>query len=146
MRTAVKGTVSAMKTSTGGVHMARLYARIVGPTVVLIGVVGILLGNDPLGGALNIDLAEDFIHLSSGALLTYLGFASVSDRVVQAVVGGLGVVYLSVGVLGFVIPDLFGLIPHEYSGLDNAIHLVLGILGIGAAAVSAPRVGSRAAG
>ncbi|MEJ7765624.1 MAG: hypothetical protein WKF86_09025 [Acidimicrobiales bacterium] len=113
-----------------------------GPTVLLIGVVGLLLGNDPVGGALNIDLLEDFIHLSSGALLIYLGFASVPDHVVRAFVGGLGVVYLAVGVLGFVIPDVFGLIPHEYSGLDNAIHLVLGIFGIGAAAVSAPRVAS----
>lgn len=110
--------------------------------MILIGVVGLLLGNDPVGGALNIDLLEDFIHLSSGALLAYLGFASVSDHVVRAFVGGLGVVYLAVGVLGFAIPDVFGLIPHEYSGLDNAIHLVLGILGIGAAAVSASRVGS----
>jgi hypothetical protein len=126
----------------GDVQVARLYARLVGPTVFLIGVVGLLLGNDPLGGALNIDLVEDFIHLSSGALLTYLGFASVSDHLVRAVVGGLGVVYLAVGVVAFAVPDLFGLIPHEYSGLDNAIHLALGILGIGAAAVSAPRVGS----
>ena len=138
----VIGIVHAMNIPTGGVQMARLYARLVGPTVLLIGVVGLLLGNDPVGGALNIDLLEDFIHLSSGGLLTYLGFASVSDHVVRAIVGGLGVVYLAVGILGFAIPDVFGLIPHEYSGLDNAIHLVLGILGIGAAAVSAPRVAS----
>ncbi len=138
----VTGTVHAMNIWKGGVQMARLYARLVGPSVILIGVLGLLLGNDPVGGALNIDLMEDFIHLSSGALLTYLGFASVSDHVVRAFVGGLGVVYLAVGVVGFAIPDVFGLIPHEYSGLDNAIHLALGILGIGAAAVSAPRVGS----
>lgn len=136
------GTVHAMDIPRGGVQLARLYARLVGPSVILIGVLGLLLGNDPVGGALNIDLIEDFIHLSSGALLTYLGFAPVPDHVVRAFVGGLGVVYLAVGVVGFPIPDLFGLIPHEYSGLDNAIHLALGILGIGAAAVSAQRVGS----
>ncbi len=140
----VTGTVHAMNIWKGGVQMARLYARLVGPSVILIGVLGLLLGNDPVGGALNIDLMEDFIHLSSGALLTYLGFASVSDHVVRAFVGGLGVVYLAVGVVGFAIPDVFGLIPHEYSGLDNAIHLALGILGIGAAAVSAPRGSSPA--
>ncbi len=129
-----------MNIPMGDVHMARLYARLVGPTVILIGVVGLLLGNDPLGGALNIDLVEDFIHLSSGALLIYLGFASVPDHVIRLLVGGLGVVYLAVGLLAFAVPDVFGLIPHEYSGLDNAIHLVLGILGIGAAVVSGPRV------
>ncbi len=115
--------------------MARLYARVVGPTVILIGIVGLVLGNRPIGGALNIDLIEDIIHLSTGGLLTVLGFAPVEDRVVRAGVGGLGVVYLAVGVVSFLVPDLFGLIPHEYSGLDNAIHLALGVLGIGAAAV-----------
>ena len=115
--------------------MARLYARVVGPTVILIGIVGLVLGNRPIGGALNIDLIEDAIHLSTGGFLIVLGFASVEDRVVRAGVGGLGVVYLAVGVVSFVVPDLFGLIPHEYSGLDNAIHLALGVLGIGAAAV-----------
>lgn len=44
---------------------------------------------------------------------------------------GLGVVYLLVGVVGFVVPDLFGLLPHEYKTvLDNLIHLSLGVLGI----------------
>ena len=116
--------------------MARLYARVVRPTVILIGIVGLVLGNRPIGGALNIDLIEDAIHLSTGGLLTVLGFSRIDDRVVRNAVGGLGVVYLAVGVISFVVPDLFGLIPHEYSGLDNAIHLALGLLGIGAAVVS----------
>ncbi len=131
-----EGTVPAMDIAKDGVQVPRLYARVVGPTVIVIGVVGLLLGNDPVGGALNIDLVEDLIHLSSGALLTYLAFGPVPGHVVRAVVGILGVVYLAVGVMAFAIPDLFGLIPHEYSGLDNAIHLTLGLLGIAAAAVA----------
>ena len=119
-----------------GEQVARLYARVVGPTVIRIAIVGLLLGNQPIGGALNIDLMEDAIHLSTGALLTVLGFSRLDDRVVRSAVGALGVVYLAVGAISFVVPDLFGLIPHEYSGLDNAIHLALGVLGIGAAAAS----------
>jgi len=119
-----------------GEQVARLYARVVGPTVILIGVLGLVLGNRPIGGALNIDLIEDAIHLSTGALLTLLGFSRVADGVLRAVVGALGVVYLVVGVISFVVPDLFGLIPHEYSRLDNAIHLALGVLGIAAAVAS----------
>jgi hypothetical protein len=103
--------------------------------VILIGIVGLVLGNRPIGGALNIDLIEDAIHLSTGGLLTLLGFSRVDDHVVRNAVGALGVVYLAVGVISFIVPDLFGLIPHEYSGLDNAIHLALGLLGIGAAVV-----------
>jgi hypothetical protein len=32
--------------------------------------------------------------------------------------------------LGFVVPYLFGLLPHGYSMVDNVIRLVLGILGL----------------
>lgn len=119
-----------------GDQLARLYARVVGPTVILIGVLGLVLGNRPIGGALNIDLIEDAIHLSTGALLTLLGFSRVDDRILRSAVGALGVVYLAVGAISFAVPDLFGLIPHEYSGLDNVIHLALGVLGIAAAIAS----------
>ncbi len=109
---------------------ARLYAKVVGVTIVLIGVGGVLLGEKSLFGVLNIDIAEDAVHLVTGGLMAAVGFRG-SDKAVRSVVGGLGVVYLLVGVLGFVVPDLFGLLPHEYKTvLDNLIHLSLGVLGI----------------
>jgi len=109
---------------------ARLYAKVAGVTIVLIGVGGVLLGEKSLFGVLNIDIAEDAIHLVTGGLMAAVGFRG-SDRAVRSVVGGLGVVYLLVGVLGFVVPDVFGLLPHEYTTvLDNLIHLSLGVLGI----------------
>ncbi len=109
---------------------ARLYAKVVGVTIVLIGVGGVLLGEKSLFGVLNIDIAEDAIHLVTGGLMAGVGFRG-SDSAVRSVVGGLGVVYLLVGVLGIVVPDLFGLLPHEYKTvLDNLIHLSLGVLGI----------------
>jgi len=55
--------------------MVRLYAKVVGVSVILIGVVGLLLGDKSLLGVLNIDLAEDGIHLLTGGLLAYAGFA-----------------------------------------------------------------------
>jgi len=109
---------------------ARLYAKVAGVTIVLIGVGGVLLGEKSLFGVLNIDIAEDAIHLLTGGLMAAVGFRG-SDRAVRSVVGGLGVVYLLVGVLGIFVPDLFGLLPHEYhTVLDNLIHLLLGVLGI----------------
>jgi len=46
-------------------------------------------------------------------------------------VGGLGIVYLLVGVLGIFVPDMFGLLPSQYKTvLDNLIHLTLGVLGM----------------
>jgi len=42
---------------------ARLYAKVVGVTIVLIGIGGVLLGEKSLFGVLNIDIAEDAVHL-----------------------------------------------------------------------------------
>ncbi len=111
--------------------MVRLYAKVVGVSVILIGVVGLLLGDKSLLGVLNIDLAEDGIHLLTGGLLAYAGFAVRSLKVVRAIVGGIGVAYLVVGVVAFAKPMFFGLIPSGYEVvLDNLIHLTLGVLGI----------------
>ncbi len=74
--------------------MVRLYAKVVGVTVILIGVVGLLLGDKSLLGVLNFDLAEDGIHLLTGGLLAYAGFAAKDLKVVRAIVGGIGVAYL----------------------------------------------------
>ena len=109
---------------------ARLYAKVVGVIIVFLGVGGVLLGEKSLFGVLNIDLAEDVIHRVTGGLRVGVGFRG-SERAVRSVVGGLGVVYLLVGVLGFFVPDLFGLLPHGYhTVLDNLIHLSLGVLGV----------------
>ena len=111
--------------------MVRLYAKVVGVTVILIGVVGLLLGDKSLFGVLNIDLVEDGIHLLTGGLLAYAGFAARDLKVVRAIVGGTGIAYLVLGVVAFARPMLFGLIPSGYVlVLDNLIHLTLGVLGI----------------
>ena len=110
--------------------MTRQYAQVVGVVIILLGVGGLLLGEQALFGVLNIDIAEDLIHLLTGGLMAYVGFAQRDNALLRNVVGGLGVVYLLVGLLGFIAPTLFGLLPHGYSIVDNLLHLVLGILGI----------------
>ncbi len=89
---------------------ARTYAKVVGVVIVLIGVGGLILGEQSLLGVLNIDIAEDIVHLVTGGLMAAVGFRG-SDRAVRSVVGGLGIVYLLVGVLGIFVPDMFGLLP-----------------------------------
>ncbi len=124
---------------------ARTYAKVVGVVVILIGIGGLALGEKSLLGVLNIDIAEDIVHLLSGGLMAAVAFRG-SDSAVRTVVGGVGVVYLLVGVLGFFVPDMFGLLPHEYKTvLDNLIHLTLGVLGIGVGFFLGDRSGSRVA-
>ena len=110
--------------------MTREYGKVVGVTLVLIGIVGLLLGQKSLFGALNIDIAEDVIHLVTGGLLAYVGFARRDDGLARAVVGGIGVVYVLVGAISFAEPNPLSLFPSEYSVLDNLIHLTLGVLAI----------------
>ena len=113
--------------------MVRAYAGTVGVSLILIGVVGLVLGERSLLGVLNIDLLEDITHLVTGALLAYVGFGQRDVGLARSVVGGLGVIYLLVGILGFIAPALFGLLPHGYSVIDNLIHLVAGVLSIAVA-------------
>jgi hypothetical protein len=109
---------------------ARIYAQILGVVLLVIGVVGLVLGNQILLGILNTDIVEDIVHLITGGLLAYVGFGRVDQTLTRTVVGVLGVIYLVVGVLGVVMPMIFGLIPHGYTLFDNLLHLALGILSI----------------
>lgn len=116
---------------------ARLYAKVVGVVLLLTAVVGFIVGDpeDGLLGLFNVDVVEDVVHLGSGALLAYVGFAG-SREAVKTVVTVLGIVYLIVGIAGFVDPELLGLIPHEYNLADNILHLGLGALALGAVSAS----------
>jgi Domain of unknown function (DUF4383) len=109
---------------------ARTYAQILGVVLLVIGVVGLVVGNQTLLGILNTDIFEDIVHLITGGLLAYVGFGRVDQALIRTVVGVLGIIYLVVGVLGFVVPMIFGLIPHGYTIFDNLLHLALGIVSI----------------
>ncbi len=109
---------------------ARIYAQIIGVVLLLVGVVGLVLGNVVWLGILNVDIVEDIVHLITGGLLAYVGFGRVDQALTRTVVGVLGVIYLVVGVLGFVVPMIFGLIPLGYTLFDNLLHLALGIVSI----------------
>jgi hypothetical protein len=109
---------------------ARIYAQIIGVVLLLVGVVGLVLGDQVWLGILNIDIVEDIVHLLTGGLLAYVGFGRTDPAVTRTVVGVLGIVYLVVGVLGFVVPMMFGLIPNGYTVFDNLLHLALGVLSI----------------
>jgi hypothetical protein len=107
--------------------MARTIAGIFGVALLLTGVVGLVLGEGPLL-TLNIELVEDIIHIVTGGLLAYVGFGQRDDGLARTVLGGLGAVYVLVGILGFVVPNLFGLLPeYGYSISDNLLHLALGV-------------------
>ena len=115
---------------------ARVFAQIVGVVLLLLGVLGLLLGDELLLGLVNIDIAEDIIHLITGGILAYVGFGQRDEGVARSAVLVLSVIYVLVGLLGFVLPDMAGLLQHGYTVGDNLIHLALGILGLAVAFAS----------
>lgn len=123
-------------TTTNSAHPARIFAKIFGPVLLLVGILGLVLGEQSLGGELNIDVVEDLIHVASGSLLMYLGFMA-KDSLAKTGVMVVGAVYLLVTILGFAAPDLIEeFAPHGYSIVDNLIHLVVGVGAIATAAMS----------
>ncbi len=111
--------------------MVRLYARVAGVLLVLLGVAGLFASGQPLLGVFNVDPWENLAHLISGALMAYVGFVREDEVLAGVVVLPLSVAYTLVGVVGFVVPDLFGLLPGGLSLADDLLHLTLGVLGIG---------------
>jgi hypothetical protein len=112
---------------------ARPYAQILGVVLILVGLVGLALGNQVWRDILNVDIAEDIVHLITGGVLAYVGFGPTELSVTRNVVGLLGIIYLMVGVLGFAAPTMFGLVPHGYTAFDNLLHLFLGGLSLAVA-------------
>ena len=118
--------------------MIKRFAQILGVVLILVGLLGLVLGDKVWLGILNVDIVEDIVHLVTGGLLAYVGFSGMDLSTARSIVLALGVVYLVVGILGFVVPMMFGLIPDGYTVFDNLLHLALGGLSL-AVALSAPR-------
>ena len=118
--------------------MIKRFAQILGVVLILVGLVGLVLGDKVWLGILNVDIVEDIVHLATGGLLAYVGFSGMDLSMARSIVLALGIVYLVVGILGFVVPTMFGLIPNGYTIFDNLLHLALGGLSL-AVALSAPR-------
>lgn len=108
----------------------RAYGKIIGIALLLLGLAGLALG-DQLIGLLNIELFEDIVHLAIGAVLAFIGFGLRDNAMAKTLATVIGASLLLVGVVGFISPGLFGLLPKVgYTWLDNVVHLALGALGV----------------
>ncbi len=116
----------------------RRYAQIIGVVLILVGIIGLVLGNRLFLGILNIDIVEDIAHLATGGIYAYVGFGRTDLATARNVVLALGVIYLVIGILGVIVPMIFGLIPHGYTIFDDILHLALGVLSLAVALFYAP--------
>ena len=109
------------------------YAQVLAILLAVIGIAGLLLGEQHLLGAINIDLIEDGLHVASAGVLGFLAFRRVRVEHLRNALLGFGVLYALLGVLGWVSPTLGGIIPHAYTSIDNVIHLGIGVATLGVA-------------
>jgi hypothetical protein len=126
-----------------GSSPARLYAALVGGTLVIAGIIGFFYsssfgspgGVDAVFGILDVNGWHNIVHIVTGGLgLLAAGYAARQYAL------GLGVVYIAIAVWGFIIGDghsILGFIPVNTE--DNFLHLILGVLGV-AAGVATPAV------
>ena len=107
----------------------REYTQALGVVLILTGAAGLMFGDRLLIGVLNVVIPKGIAHLLTGGLLAYTGFGQTDEHLARIAVAAIGVIYLFVGVLGFVLHALFGL-HHGYSVVDNTVHLLVGVLSL----------------
>jgi len=121
--------------------MARTLCKVLGVAFLLAGVAGF-----PMPHLLGFHLTtiHNVVHLATGALALYLGFAG-SASAVRTFCVVFGAVYLALGVLGFVAPGVvaavIGHAPASAGELtpDNLFHAVVGAAFL-VAGLTSPRV------
>ncbi|MFN2612741.1 MAG: DUF4383 domain-containing protein [Solirubrobacterales bacterium] len=138
-----------------GSSPARLYAMLVGGVLVIAGVIGFFYdsgfdtgnsvcssGCDEVLGLLAVNGWDNLIHIATGAAgLLALSYGYNAQRGYALI---LGIVYVIVAVLGFIDfgtgdfdNTILKFIPVNTE--DNFLHLILGVLGIGAGLVTPRR-------
>lgn len=125
---------------------ARLYALLAGAFLALLGVLGFFydaefgtgenLASDDLSGLLLVNGWRNVIYLATGVIAL-----ATAPRWPRRTAFGLGLFYLAFAIWGFDqterdIGSLLDTIP--LGDKDNALHLALGILGLGAALIDGP--------
>src|SRR3954447_5096193 len=131
-----------------GSSPARLYATLVGGTLVIAGIIGFFYSSsfntspadvDDVLGILSVNGWHNLFHIATGVLgLAVAGYAARTYAL------GLGLLYVVLAVWGFIIGSgdfLLGFIPVNTE--DNFLHLILGALGI-CAGLATPREMRRA--
>ena len=123
---------------------ARLYAGVVGATLVVAGIIGFFYSSDfgspgdvdSVFGILDVNGWHNVLHILTG-VLGLLAFGAGAYAARQYALA-LGVVYIVVAIWGFIIgsgDSILSIIPVNTE--DNVLHLLIGIAGLGAGLATA---------
>ncbi len=123
--------------------MARTICKILGVIFIVIGLLG--YGTPHLMG-MHLSGLHNIIHLISGVLALYFGFAT-SYTAARAFSIVIGIIYLLLGLIGFASPGAAAALvdahaaPGEMISMtaDNVVHVILGIIFLIGASAHAPQ-------
>lgn len=129
---------------------ASLYAGLIGAVLLVAGIIGFFYsasfgspGNtDSVLGLLEVNAWHNLVHILSG-VLGLVAFAS-GPRASRTYALVFGIVYVVVAIWGFIIgshESILGFLP--VNAEDSVLHLILGVLGVGAYAASDPEAEAR---
>lgn len=107
--------------------MIRITARVLGIVVAVLAVAGFFVEGEHLAGLMNVDIALDVVRVVIAVALLWVGFSSAPARAARLVVGIVGAMYVLMGLLAFLDPTLFGMLPTGFTGFDIGFHLIVGI-------------------
>lgn len=96
---------------------------VLGAVLLLVGLLGFV--NNPIMGLFAVDTMHNLVHILTGALVLYAGYAggSTMRRILQV----LGIVYLLVTLAGLVAPGAVNALM-AVNGADNILHALLTIV------------------
>jgi Domain of unknown function (DUF4383) len=121
---------------------AQVYALVFGVVLTVAGIIGFFwsasFGSpgdvDAVLGILDVNAWHNLVHIATGLL----GLAAIGSYAFsRSYALGLGLVYVAVAIWGFIIGDgesILGFIPVNTE--DNVLHLLIGIAGLGAYALT----------
>lgn len=106
--------------------MHKLVAKILGIIVAALAIVGVFIEGTHLFGLMNVDIALDITRTVVALVLLYVGFGRVSDSAARLVVAIVGGMYIVMGLVTFIDPTHFGILPTGFTGFDVGLHLIVG--------------------
>lgn len=106
--------------------MHKLVAKILGIIVAALAIVGFFIEGTHLFGLMNVNIALDITRTVVALVLLYVGFGRVSDSAARLVVAIVGGMYIVMGLVTFIDPTHFGILPTGFTGFDVGLHLIVG--------------------
>jgi hypothetical protein len=107
--------------------MNKNVARILGPVVATLCIVGFLAGDGRWLGLVNVDTFIDILRVPIAIALLYVGFGNSTESTARSVVGVVGALYIGMALIGLFSQSLFGLLPNELTTFDIIFHTATGI-------------------